>query len=424
MLIGIRREDKNRWERRVPLIPEDVAALQAQGLRFVVQSAPNRIHPDGAYADRGITVAEDITAADLVIAVKEIPTRLLLPGKVYVYFAHVIKGQHYNMPMLRRLLELGCSLVDYERIVDDKGRRLIFFSVHAGYAGMIDTLWTLGRRWLDTPLAEIKLTHEYPSFEAAKAHLREIGARLERAMPAALRPLTIGIAGYGNVARGCREVLDCLPCEWVAPADLAALGGRDAAAPVIRCVEFREEDMVEPALGQPFALGEYYDHPERYRGVFTRHLPYLDVLMNTIYWTERYPRLVTRAWARANRQARLQVIGDISCDIEGAVEFTLHATMPDEPSYVYDPESDSVVDGVVGPGPAIMAVDNLPCEVPLESSEHFSHALRGMVPDLARCDWSVPFADLALPASLKTAVIAHRGELAPAYRYLTEFLED
>jgi alanine dehydrogenase len=428
VLIGIRREDKNRWERRVPLIPADAAALQAQGLRLLVQSSPNRVFPDREYTALGVTVAEDLEPADLVLAVKEIPTELLRAGKVYVYFAHVIKGQDHNMAMLQRLLDLGCSLVDYERIVDAQGRRLVFFSLHAGHAGMIDTLWTLGQRWraqgITTPLAEIKLTHQYASFAAAKEHLRAIGARLPAELPPQLRPLTIGMAGYGNVARGCREVLDCLPVEWIAAADLARLGARDPSVPVMRGVEFREQDMVEPAAGQPFELQEYYRHPERYRGVFDRHLPHLDVLMNTIYWTDRYPRLVTRAWARANRRPRLAVIGDISCDIEGAVELTLEVTMPDVPSFVYDPDTDSVTMGVDGDGPAIMAVDNLPCEVARESSEHFSRVLRDMLPDLARCDWSAPHAALALPSALKTAVIVHRGELTPEYRYLTAYLDD
>jgi alpha-aminoadipic semialdehyde synthase len=430
VLIGIRREDKNRWERRVPLTPADVSDLQRQGLRFRVQPSANRIFSDSDYQAQGTEVAEDLDPCDLVLAVKEIPTELLRAGKTYVYFSHVIKGQDYNMPMLRRLLELGCSLVDYERIVDDRGRRLIFFSLHAGHAGMIDSLWTLGQRLaaagLQTPLAEIRQTFAYPSFAAAKEHLREVGERLPAAWPAALRPLTIGIAGYGNVARGCREVLDCLPCEWIDPADLPRLGARDAAAPPLRCVELREEHLVRPAAGQPFDLQEYYDHPERYAGQMEAHLPHLDLLMNTIYWTERYPRLITRQWVAeqygGDRQPRLQVIGDISCDIDGAVQITRLATMPDAPSYVVDPATGEITMGVEGPGPAVMAVDNLPCEVSRESSEHFSAALRGLVPHLARADWQAAFADLDLPPSLKTAVIVHRGELTPDYRYLEEYL--
>jgi len=427
MIIGIRREDKNRWERRVPLVPADLADLVQQGLAFRVQPSANRVFGDDEFAAAGAEVAEDLSPCPLVIAVKEIPIALLEQGKAYVYFSHVIKGQDYNMPMLHRLLELGCSLIDYEKICDQNGRRLIFFSVHAGYAGMIDTLWTLGQRLLArglaTPLADVKLTHEYPSFEAAKEHLREVGSRLEAELPAELRPLTIGVAGYGNVARGCREVLDCLPCQWIEPADLAAAAIRRPDAPVIRCVELREEHMVRPAAGQAFDLAEYYAHPDRYQGVFAAHLDHLDVLMNTIYWEPRYPRLVTREWARENREPRLAAIGDISCDIEGSVEITLKATMPDVPSFTYDPDTDTVVDGVTGPGPAVMAVDNLPCEVPRESSEHFSRVLRTMVPALASCDWSRPFADLDLPPELKQALITHQGQLTPDYAYLRQYLD-
>ncbi|HOX25013.1 MAG TPA: hypothetical protein PLL30_04535 [Candidatus Krumholzibacteria bacterium] len=426
MLIGIRREDKNRWERRVPLVPADLAELQGTGLQFRVQPSPNRIFADEEFTARGIEVAEDLRPCEVVFAVKEIPKRLLEPGMVYVFFAHVIKGQDYNMPMLRRLLDQQCTLIDYERVVDANGRRLIFFSVHAGHAGMIDTLWTLGQklqaRGIATPLAEVRLTHEYASFADAQAHLRAIGDRLAAELPASLRPLTIGVAGYGNVARGCRDVLGCLPVEWIEPADLAAKAARDPAAPAIRCVEFREEHMVEPNAGQPFDLQEYYAHPDRYRGVFARFLPHLDVLVNATYWTARYPRLVTRQWARENRDPRLQAIGDISCDIEGGIELTLEATLPDEPSFTYDPDTDSITLGVSGGGPAIMAVDNLPCELSREASEYFSKVLRSRVPLIARCDWSADYADLDLPPELKTAVITHRGELTPPYRYLERYL--
>ena len=420
MLIGIRREDKNHWERRVPLIPTDLADLQEQGLEFHVQPSANRIFSDITYEDVGVELADDLSSCDLVMAVKEIPEELLQKDKVYVFFSHVAKGQDYNMPRLRKLLELGCSLVDYERIIDENGRRLLFFSVHAGYAGAIDTLWTLGHRLqsrgIATPLSEIKRTFEYSTFEGAKAHLRVIGQQLSLDR----NPLTIGIAGYGNVASGCAEVLECLPVEWTSPEDL--LAGKPQTAP-IRCVEFREEHLVKPAQGQEFELQEYYDHPERYEADFERFLPRLDVLLNTIYWEPRYPRLVTKQWVKDNRDPRLQVIGDISCDYEGSIEITLQATMPDKPSFTYDPDTGEIVEAVNGPSPAVMAVDNLPCEISRESSHHFSQVLRTLVPALAKCDWKVPFAELDLPPELKSAVIVHRGELTPDYRYLEKFLE-
>jgi saccharopine dehydrogenase (NAD+, L-lysine-forming) len=184
---------------------------------------------------------------------------------------------------------------------------------------------------------------------------------------------------------------------------------------------------VEPVdASAPFDLQEYYVHPERYRSRFEKYLPCLDVLVNGIYWEERYPRLVTREWARRNcasdAHPRLKVIGDISCDIEGSIEITRKATKPDAPCFFYDPDTDTVRDGVCGPGPAIMAIDNLPCEFPLESSQYLSAVLRDIVCDLAAADWQTDFERLNLPAHLKRAVIVYQGELTPAYRYLQPHL--
>ncbi len=431
--IGIRREDKNRWERRVPLAPGDVAALRAaHDLAFVVQPSPIRVFADDEYAAAGATVAEDLSGAGIVVAVKEIPLELLRERTTYLFFSHTVKGQKYNMPLLQRILDLDATLIDYERIVNEQNRRLIFFSLHAGYAGIVETLAALGRRLAaqgrPTALAELLPAHEYDGLGAMKEHLRRIGAGLAAAA-ADEPPLVIGLAGYGNVAAGCREMLACLPAREVAVAELASLAERPAreTGPVL-AVTFREEHMVEPrSADAQFVLQDYYQRPENYRGTFERHLPHLDVLVNSIYWDAPYPRLVTRRWARSawsgGRQPRLQVIGDISCDLEGAIELTARATMPDEPCYVAVPENGELVPGVVGPGPVIMAVDNLPCEVPRESSEYFSRVLSEMIPPLARADFRAGFDSLLLPPHLKKAVIAHRGALAPDYRYLQEFLD-
>lgn len=435
MIIGIRREDKNRWERRTPLIPADIVELQRRhGLRFLVQPSPIRVFTDDEYRAAGIEVAEDLTGAGIILAVKEVPVHLILPGKTYVFFAHVAKGQPYNMPMLRRLMDLRCSLVDYEKITDEQKRRLIFFGRHAGYAGMIDTLWCLGRRLaaggIATPLAEIRHAYEYPDLATAKEHLTDIGGRIARdGLPQPVRRLIVGFSGYGNVSTGAQEVFECLGPHQVKVEDLppAAAGSRGTASPFVKVV-FHERDMVRPIdPGGRFDLREYYEHPERYTGCFEEHLPYLDVLVNAIYWEPRYPRLVTRDWVRRNYRPgsppRLKVIGDISCDIEGSVEVTVKAAEPDNPCYVFLAQEERARDGVEGNGPVIMAVDNLPCEIPRESSCYFSSVLREMVPPLAAAEWSADFADLELPPSLKRAVIVHKGELTPSYHYLHRNLE-
>lgn len=434
-IIGIRREDKNKWERRVPLIPADLATLKMQGdLQFVVQPSDIRVFTDDEYRHVGATVQEDLSDADIIFAVKEIPMSVLQGRKVFVYFSHTVKGQDYNMPMLQHLLDEGATLIDYEKIADEQNRRRIFFSLHAGYAGMIESLVCLGQRLAvlgcRTPLLDVKHAYEYPSLEEAKQHLREIGEGIAaEGLGDRRRPIIIGVAGYGNVAKGCLDILNCLNVREFPADELeeVAAAGMSEVGPLVRVV-FKEEDMVEPRSNDAqFVLQDYYQRPENYRGVFDKHLPHLDMLMNTIYWEERYPRLVTHKWAKANygpdKEPRLQVIGDISCDIEGSIEMTLEAPQPDNPCYVYDPATRKITYGVEGDGPVIMPVDNLPCELPRESSEHFSKVLRDMVAPLAQADFSVDFASLHLPSHLKKAVITHRGELTPSYRYLQEFLD-
>jgi len=434
-LIGIRREDKNKWERRAPLVPADISDLERRhDLRFLVQPSSIRIYPDQEYAAAGITISEDLGPAAIIFAIKEVPAHLIQAGKVYVFFAHVAKGQPHNMAMLRRLMELGCSLVDYEKVSDEQKRRLIFFGRHAGYAGMIETLWCLGQRLaligMPTPLARVRHAYEYPDLPAAKEHLRALGEEIARSgLSHRVRHLIIGFSGYGHVSTGAQEVLDCLQPASIRVADLPPMASTPPAslAPLAKVV-FREEDMVVPKdKDQPFNLLEYYEHPERYEGCFERHLPHLDALVNAIYWEPRYPRLVTRAWARRNylpdSLPRLKVIGDVSCDLEGSIELTVRTAEPSNPCYVYLPEEGVAREGIEGIGPVIMAVDNLPCEIPKESSQYFSSVLREMVNPLASADWQAPYEFLNLPPYLKRAVIVHQGELTPDYRYLHKHLD-
>jgi len=427
-MLGIRREDKSRWERRAPLAPEHVRQLREQhGVTTVVQPSSIRVFPDAEYRDAGAVIDEDLSSCNLVVAVKEIPTPLLRPGMAYMYFSHTIKGQAHNMPMLRRLVDLGCSLLDHEKVIDDQGRRLVLFGVHAGLAGMIDSLWALGRRLelegATTPLIRIGQAHTYPSLAAAEEQLREAGRALARdGLPSSLGPVVIGLAGYGNVSRGAQHVVDLLQPHAVAPEEL------DGLAPgKLYKVVFREEHMVEPAVeGEQFDLQTYFAHPVRFRPTFARFLDHLTVLVNCIYWDARYPRLVTKADLRRlyaqGASPRLRVIGDISCDVDGSVEATVKTTQPDAPVYVFDPQAERAIDGFEGRGPVIMAVDNLPCELPREATLSFGSALAPFIPGAVTADFGSSFDELRLPAELKRALILHRGTLTPGYEYLDSYL--
>jgi saccharopine dehydrogenase (NAD+, L-lysine-forming) len=430
-IIGIRLEDKNKWERRVPLTPDHISALRSRDEhRFIVQPSPTRAFSDEAYRAAGAVVQPELAPATVIMAVKEIPIDLIEPNKTYIFFSHTIKGQPYNMPLLQRLLDLGCQLIDYERIVDDAGRRLIFFGRHAGLAGMIDTLHVLGQRLAGTALSEIRLTYQYGDLEKAKEAIRQVGSKIARdGFPAELLPVVVGVAGYGNVSKGAQEILDLLPVETISPQQLLTLTGSDQVRRnVVYKVVFKEQDTVAPVEdNHPFDLAEFFQQPQRYRSRFEQYLPHLTTLVNCIYWDTPYPRLLPRAAARqlySNPAGtpHLQVIGDISCDIEGGIEITRKATTPDTPAFVWDPETEEVIDGAVGAGPAIMAIDNLPCELPIESSTDFGNGLLPFIPALAHCDFSRDFDSCTLPPELKRGTIVYHGKLTPEYQYLSSFL--
>jgi saccharopine dehydrogenase (NAD+, L-lysine-forming) len=434
-LIGIRREDKSEWERRVPLTPEDAAALQREhGIQVIVQTSPIRAFSDKEFEEAGIDVQEDLSPCAVIFGIKEMPEAFFEPDKAYVFFAHVIKGQPYNMPMLKRMLDLGCTLIDYERVVDEQQRRLIFFGWHAGVAGMIDTLWALGQRlaWegIRNPFTDMGKTHTYHDLAEAQEALKRVRARIETAgLPPQVTPLIIGVAGYGNVSRGAQEMLDLLPLIEIEPDEVAHIAASGKSSPHhLYKVVFKEWHMVEPVSpGGAFELQDYYDHPEKYQGVFDRYLPHLTMLVNAVFWTERYPRLVTKACLRDlfgdGSEPRLRVIGDISCDVEGAIECTVHCTEPGDPVFVYDPLTGEATDGYEGRGVVVMAVDILPSELPREASTDFSRILKPFIPAIARCDLIVPFEECNLPPEIKSAVIAYQGKLTPDYQYIREFLD-
>jgi saccharopine dehydrogenase (NAD+, L-lysine-forming) len=432
--IGIRREDKSRWERRVPVTPEDARKLREEhDIEVWVQPSPIRVFSEEEFTQAGAIVQEDLSPCPVIFAVKEMPLDFFEPGKTYIFFAHVIKGQPYNMPMLKKMLDLGCNLIDYEKVTDEKGRRLIFFGRHAGIAGMIETFWALGKRldWegIPNPFSQLRQTYEYKDFAEAKEAVSKLGGKIKtEGLPEAVTPLICGVAGYGNVARGVWEILDLLPVEEIEPEDVAPLvEGSDYAANAIYKVVFKEEHTVEPiSPDHQFELQDFYDHPEKYRGKFESYVPYLTLIVNCVYWEEKYPRLVTKDYLKRlysqQKQPRLRVIGDISCDIEGAIECTVRSTEPDEPVFVYNPFTGEATDGYEGEGPVVMAVDILPSELPRDASVDFSGVLQEFIPAIAKADFSVPFEQLELPPEIKRAVIAYHGELTPDYRYIEEFL--
>jgi alpha-aminoadipic semialdehyde synthase len=428
--LGIRREDKNIWERRVPIIPNHVKELKEKyNISTIIQPSKIRIFSDEEYRNIKVKVDENLGDANVIFAVKEIPIDFFEKNKTYVFFAHITKGQKYNMPMLKKMIDLRCNLIDYERITDEKNRRLVFFGRYAGFAGMIDTLWALGQRLkykkIKTPINEIKQSIYYDDIDKIKNHFRKIGKRIQmQDFPDNISPIVVGLAGYGNVSNGAQEILDVLPIKEINPNELETLN-TNYSNKVIYKVVFKEEDIVVPvSSNKKFNLQEYYSNPEFYQSVFYRYLPYMTILMNCIYWEERYPRLITKKFIKEcySKNIKLQIIGDISVDINGAIEITSKTTTPSNPVFVYNPLTDNISDNYRDDGIVVMAVDNLPCELPKESSIEFSNALFSFIPHIVKADYSTDFDSLDLPPEIKRAVILHHGRLTPNFSYISKFL--
>ena len=430
-IIGIRKEEK-AFETRVPLIPKHVKDLiRDHKIEFILEPSNQRAFSADEYESIDVKIKPlKNSQATVIIGIKEMPIDFFEKNKLYAFFSHTIKGQEHNMPMLKQIIDTGASLLDYEKIVDENNRRLIFFGNWAGMAGISDTFRILGdlleiEGIKPNPFAGMKPTLELKDMSGLENEFRKLGERIEQqGLPKELVPFIVGFAGYGNVSIGAQKIFDILPHKSVNPEDLSKVQWDNNT--LYKCV-FKEEHMVEPRdPSYNFDLNDYYEHGSaKYRGIFQKHIPFLTVLLNCIYWTKKYPRLVTREYIQNHwndETRKLRIIGDISVDMEGAIEFTTISTTPDNPAFTYLIKENRPEIGIKRDGPVVIAVDNLPCELPRESSTSFSETLFQFIPILAKADFTKPFSQLELPRELKDAIIVYQGELVEKYEYLTQYI--
>ncbi len=432
-IIGIRHEDKYLLERRVAIPPAIAKDLIEKGLQIYVESSEKRIFKDDEFTNIGATVTNSLANCPVIFGVKEMPINFFEEGKTYIFFSHVIKGQPYNMPMLRRMMEKKCNLIEYEKIADHNGKRLIFFGRFAGLAGMINSLWSMGQRMrvlgLETPFTTIQQSHQYNSLADAESAVKEVGEIIKtKGLPNELAPFTIGITGYGNVSKGAQHIADLLPTIEITPEDLLDLrkSGKFSNKKVYKIV-FKEEDLSEPIdPNHKFNLSDYYNHPEKHKNQFEKYPEHLTILMNCMYWDDNYPRIISKDFIEkiyANKELKLKVIGDVTCDPDGSIEFTHKGTVIQDPVFVYDPTNREPTMGFEGVGITVMAVDILPSELPRESSLSFGEALHRFIPAIAGADYGQDFESLKLSTEIKRALILHQGELTPDYQYIEEYLK-
>lgn len=428
-MVGIRKETKNEYERRVPLNPIAVETLIKKGYKAVVQPSDTRIYTNDEYENTGAILSDDLSCCDLVLAVKEIPIDQIIPGIPHLFFSHTIKGQESNMPLLQSIIDTKTTLLDYEKIINKNGQRLVFFGKYAGYAGMVDTLWGAGQRLknhnkIDSVFQNIKRAFEYESVDHAIKEIGKIGDEIRKnGLPDEITPFNIFILGYGSVASGCMDILSGLPIKEIEPDDILQQKNKYSNKHIYLTV-FKEKHLVNKKDGSEFDLQDYYSNGTEYCSKMGKYLPFASIYMNAIYWAPGYPIFLNRISLKKmqSENQKLIIIGDITCDIDGSVEATVKSTEPGTPIFIYDAYTGKAKNGLIGEGFADMAVDNLPCEFARESSDTFSSSLMPFMEALLLNDYTKPIVDSILPLEIKSSCIAHQGKLEEEFSYLYRYL--
>ncbi len=424
--VGILQETKNRFERRVPLVPAEVRSLVAAGIEVRVERSPTRAITAEEFEAAGATMVDDATDCRFIMGVKEVKAEQVRPGQTVMCFSHTIKGQAHNMPLLQRFIDQRATLIDYEVIVDDQGARQVAFGRYAGLAGAHETIWTLGHRLaaLGAPSALATLRHavDYRDLADMVAHTREALASLRIDGPDAVAPFVVAVTGEGRVSKGALEYLEAVGAIPCTVGEAIALRHEAPGDRTLRVLHLRDADVFVTAGTRRFDFQHYLAHPERYLNVGAMHLPHCVALVNGLYWDARFPRLLDDSTLRrmhANGTLPT-VLGDVACDIDGGIEWTVLATQNDEPAFVYDPATRAATVGVNGDGVAIMAVDNLPCALPRDASLDFSRALIPFVRTFFGARFHAGVDEL--PAALQHAVVVAGGALTPRHQGLARFL--
>ncbi|XP_004926544.2 alpha-aminoadipic semialdehyde synthase, mitochondrial [Bombyx mandarina] len=441
-VIAIRREDQSVWERRAPFSPSNVKSLVREGVKVIVQPSNRRAYPMQSYINAGAIVQEDISEASVIFGVKQTPIDLLIPNKTYCFFSHTIKAQEANMPMLDAMLAKNIRLIDYEKLMDDKGNRVVAFGKYAGVAGMVNILHGLGLRLLalghHTPFMHIGPAHNYRNSSMARQAIRDAGYEVALGMmPKSLGPLTFVFTGSGNVSQGSQEIFQELPHEYVPPEMLRKVAEHGSPNKIYGCEVRRRHHLVRKN-GGGYDADEYEEHPERYISTFAQKIaPYTSVLVNCIYWAVDSPKLLTipdakhlimpahTPWLPKSIGApalphRMLAICDISADPGGSIEFMNECTTIDTPFCLYDADRNKDTKSFKGAGVLVCSIDNMPTQLPRESTDFFGDLLYPYAEDIMKSDATKPLEEHKFSSVVHGSIITSNGRLTPSFEYINE----
>lgn len=399
LTIGLIKEGKIPVDRRVPIIPAHAAELQSQYPQVVLkaQSSEVRAIEDQEYAKAGVPIVASVEDADIMMGVKEVPISELLPNKTYFFFSHTIKKQPYNRDLLRAILDKNIRLIDYELLTDEHGQRIVAFGRYAGIVGAYNGVLTYGQRYR---LFDLRPAHQCFDLEDLKTEYAKVK----------LPPMKIAVTGGGRVAKGAMEVLLGMGVRQVTPAAYLAESFEE---PVF--AQLNSRDYHEQKDGASFDRHEFYGNPGNFQGTFMNYARVTDLLIAGAYWDPKAPVLFTDEEA-TGADFKIKVIADITCDIKGSIPSTLRPSTIDDPIYDYNAEAHEEAPALSDEANiTVMAVDNLPCELPRDASKDFGAELvQHVLPALFNGD---PEGIIA------RATIATDGKLTERFQYLQGYVD-
>jgi hypothetical protein len=363
--IGVIKEGKVPPDFRTPLTPHQCKVLKTMYAQaeVVVQSSPIRTFTDQEYRDQGIDVVDDLFDCDIILGVKEVPISALIPGKTFMFFSHTIKKQPYNRELLRSLLDQKIRLIDYEVIKDKYRTRLIGFGRYAGIVGCYNGFLTYG---LKHGTYSLKPAHECHDRKEVEQELKKV------VLPNNFRCL---VTGFGRVGHGAKEIIDLLPIKEVSPEEYLTQTFNEP----VYC-QLEAADYYRNQTGG-FDKAAFYANPSDYTSILTQYAASSDMYIPCHYWDNKAPVLLTQQ--DFIQHARLKVVADISCDIAGPIACTIRPSKIGNSIYGWNPSTNEECDFSLPEAVAVMAVDNLPCELPKDASEDFgSELLKHVFPRL------------------------------------------
>lgn len=398
MKLGIIKERKSPPDRRVVLSPKKITEILNlyPDVEVLVEESDIRVFSDDTYQEQGISLSDDMRSCDVLLGVKEVPVSHLISNKTYFFFSHTIKEQVHNKQLLQACLEKNITLIDHETLVDANNVRLIGFGRYAGIVGVYNTFRAFGIK--------------YDLFNLVKAETlknqEELIGRLKRPY---LPPIKIVLTGFGKVGKGAKEMLDGMKIKQVNEVDFLT---KSYDVPVYTQIDV--DQYYKRIDGSTASKQDFYEHPEKYESDFQKFSEVADMLIAGHFYKTGAPKILTKEMLNAPKN-QIKVVGDISCDVDGPIDATLRASTIAEPFYGYYPRENKEVSIEHPAAVVVMAVDNLPCELPKDASEGFGEV----------------FVERILPAFfngdkdgvLERATITKDGKLTPRFAYLQGFVD-